>query len=442
MLYSYYMKINILAAFLLFTTALLPLQAQNAQAVVVKQDGDKIYLDISSLSSPLKKGDSFKIITASEPLINPQTGKNLGDVYQYSPEGTITEVQPLYAVGEIKNAKKYAAGAKAVLESQPEQIQTPAAAQNAKEEKSSRKIITYQPVEQTIVSLTEGNVTAPNQIITLSDKGQVTVYSPANDTLTPVLTAHLPAGTEPIAISAVDVKKTGASQLFASYYNPSRKIISTSVLEAQNENLETTDTFNSFVKEIGCSPDKTLWGQTPFVLGGNPGNARKVLYNGKKFELAKDDINTRREWLNGINFYPYEQDKTGLVYITSSGTLKAQTGKERWAKSKSLFSSTPNRVKYKQDVVKFYPSVQVYQKGNTPVIVAAQNTAKLGLLADLFGQYKDGKIHFLNIEKGRLVSEDTVELDGYVYDTACTQDAILTAETLEEGYSSIKAIAK
>ena len=92
MLYSYYMKINILAAFLLFTTALLPLQAQNAQAVVVKQDGDKIYLDISSLSSPLKKGDSFKIITASEPLINPQTGKNLGDIYQYSPEGTITEV--------------------------------------------------------------------------------------------------------------------------------------------------------------------------------------------------------------------------------------------------------------------------------------------------------------------------------------------------------------
>ena len=53
-----------------------------------------------------------------------------------------------------------------------------------------------------------------------------------------------------------------------------------------------------------------------------------------------------------------------------------------------------------------------------------------------------GKIHFLNIEKGRLVSADTVELDGYVYDTACTANAILTAEVLEDGYSAVKAIAK
>lgn len=93
-------------------------------------------------------------------------------------------------------------------------------------------------------------------------------------------------------------------------------------------------------------------------------------------------------------------------------------------------------------MVKFYPSLQVYQTNHTPVIVAAENTASIGLLADLFGQYKDGKIHFLNIEKGRLVSADTVELDGYVYDTACTANAILTAEVLEDGYSAVKAIAK
>lgn len=441
MLYSYYMKINIITAFLLVAVALLPAQAQDGRAVVVKQDGDKIYLDISSLTTKVNKGDSFKIITETEQLINPATGKDLGNIYKYSPLGVITEVQPLYAVGEIKQSASYDIGAQAVFE-KPSQPAPKTNAAISRKGKSTRGIITYQPVEQTIIGLTEGTLTAPNQIITLNDKGQITVYTPQEEALTPVLTASLPAGTEPIAISSVDVKQTGRSQIFAAFYNPSRKSIFTAVLEDENGKLETTDTLNFFAKELGCTPDKTLWGQIPFVLGDRPGNARKVLFSEGKFSLDKQDQNTRRQWLTGLNFYPYAKGQTGLIYTTTSGTLKAQTDKEHWAKSKSLFASTPNRVKYKQDVVKFYPSLQVYQTNHTPVIVAAENTASIGLLADLFGQYKDGKIHFLNIEKGRLVSADTVELDGYVYDTACTANAILTAEVLEDGYSAVKAIAK
>lgn len=441
MLYSYYMKINIITAFLLVAAAFLPAQAQNGQAVVVKQNGDKIYLDISSLSAKVKKGDSFKIITASEPLINPKTGKNLGEVYEYSAQGVITEVQPLYVIGEIQNAPKYQIGAAAVLE---ESVSKPAKKTSSKkqEEESSREIITYQPLEQTIISLTEGNITAPHQIITLNDKGEITVYTPQEDTLNPVLTAALPAGVKPITLSAVDVKHTGKSQIFASFYNPTRQTLLTAVLEEQNGELKTTDTLNFFTKELGCTPDKILWGQVPFVLGDRPGNARKVLFSEGKFSLDKQDENTRRQWLNGIHFYPYDKDHQGLIYTTTGGTLKVQTGAERWAKSKSLFSSSPNRVKYKQDVVKFYPSLQVYQSNHMPVVVAVENTASIGLLADLFGQYKDGKMHFLNVEKGRLVSADTVELDGYVYDTACTQDHILTAEILEDGYSAVKAVSK
>ena len=327
MLYSYYMKINIITAFLLVAVALLPAKAQDGRAVVVKQDGDKIYLDISSLTTKVNKGDSFKIITDTEQLINPATGKDLGNIYKYSPLGVITEVQPLYAVGEIKQSAQYDIGAQAVFE-KPSHPAPKTNAAISHKGKSTRGIITYQPVEQTIIGLTEGTLTAPNQIITLNDKGQITVYTPQEEALIPVLTASLPAGTEPIAISSVDVKQTGRSQIFAAFYNPSRKSIFTAVLEDENGKLQTTDTLNFFAKELGCTPDKTLWGQIPFVLGDRPGNARKVLFSEGKFSLDKQDQNTRRQWLTGLNFYPYAKGQTGLIYTTTSGTLKAQTDKE------------------------------------------------------------------------------------------------------------------
>ena len=73
---------------------------------------------------------------------------------------------------------------------------------------------------------------------------------------------------------------------------------------------------------------------------------------------------------------------------------------------------------------------------------AVENTAKMGLLSDTFGQYQSGKIHFLTFEKGRLNITDTVELDGFVYDTACTNTTVLTAEVLPDGNSSVVEISK
>lgn len=274
MLYSYYMKINIITAFLLVAVALLPAQAQDGRAVVVKQDGDKIYLDISSLTTKVNKGDSFKIITDTEQLINPATGKDLGNIYKYSPLGVITEVQPLYAVGEIKQSAPYDIGAQAVFE-KPSQPAPKTNAAISRKGKSTRGIITYQPVEQTIIGLTEGTLTAPNQIITLNDKGQITVYTPQEEALTPVLTASLPAGTEPIAISSVDVKQTGRSQIFAAFYNPSRKSIFTAVLEDENGKLQTTDTLNFLPKSWAARRTKPFGAKSPLYWGTGPATPAK-----------------------------------------------------------------------------------------------------------------------------------------------------------------------
>ena len=97
MVYIYYMKITHLLLALLVT---LPLIAQ-AQVTVVRIQNHQIYLDTSTLKTPVNRGDSFKVILSSEKLTNPKTGKDLGLVYNYSPVGIITEVQPLYAIGKL-----------------------------------------------------------------------------------------------------------------------------------------------------------------------------------------------------------------------------------------------------------------------------------------------------------------------------------------------------
>ena len=86
-----------------------------AQMSVVKIDGKKIYLATSEEKTAPTKGSTFKVILSSETLINSK-GKNLGEIYKYSDVGTITEVQPLYAIGELKEVKDIKVGQQAVFE--------------------------------------------------------------------------------------------------------------------------------------------------------------------------------------------------------------------------------------------------------------------------------------------------------------------------------------
>lgn len=442
MLYSYYMKIKQTALLFILCASVAPLWAQNA--TLVKQQGHRLYMDTSTLKKPVHKGDTFKIITGQETLINPKTGKNLGDIFTYSDTGTLTEVQKLYAVGEIPNAPAFALGAEAVIESAAQVAPAPSAAASSANKKpvSTKAQKIYEPVEQTIISLSSGRISAPQQVLTLSQSGVVSVWNPTGDQLALALQWQLPKTFTPITLSAVDVKETGSAQIFVTYYHAAREQISTAVLENQNNTLVQTHTLPWFVKELGCTPDKELWAQKPFVMGARPGNAREVDYKNGKFVLDDDRLNTRRNWLTGVNEYELEDDTDSFIYTASNGALRAELKHKRQAESKGIFAGAPNRVKYKQDVLKFYPSVQAYGPEGAATLAAVENTAKMGVLSDMFGMYQSGKIHFLTLQKGRLTITDTVELDGYVYDTACTANAVLAAEVLPDGTSSVREIFK
>lgn len=431
----YYMKINtaFLLSVLFFIPALCP-----AQLTVVRVDGQKVYIDTSVLNRNVDKGETFKIILSSERLINPKTGKDLGPVYTYSPEGKITEVQPMYAVGELPKGVKASVGQEAVLEALPG-APAPAKKDTAAKTVSLRKTVTYEPVEQEIVSLSASSVTAPEaeNIVTLSKKGQLSVWTPSDGKLTQNLSFQLPAGKTPLAVSAYPARGQKTAEIFAVVYDTSRERISTLVLAAQNGKLEQIETLPYFVKELGCANTKTLWAQKPFVSGARPGDARRLEYKNGKFVLSKETLRTGRNWLSGLN-----TTQNGVVSTAQNGVIRLEFSDGKKAESKSLFAAAPNRVKYKQEILKFYPSVQVFGPAEKPVIAAVENTAKHGLLSDTFGQYQSGKIHFMSFEKGRLSVTDTAELDGFAYDTACSANAVWTAGILPDGTSALTEIFK
>lgn len=433
MVYIYYMKINtaFILSSLLFAPVLCP-----AQLTVVRVDGPKVFIDTSVLNRRVQRGETFKIILSSERLINPQTGKDLGPVYTYSPEGKITEVQPLYAIGELPKGTEVSVGREAVLEPLAAPAPNDAPIPQAKPA-SQRKTVTYAPVAQEIVSLSAAAVTAPGaeNIVTLSKKGQVTVWTPNNNQLLQNLSFQLPAGKTPLTVSASPIQNAETASIFVTVYDASRQKISTLVLANQNGTLAHTHTLPYFVKELGCTPHKTLWAQKPFVAGAKPAGARKLAYQNGKFTLTRDALDTRRSWLGAAN----EADGN-LIFVMPNGALRLSLPGGKKAESKSLFAGAPNRVKYKQEILKFYPSVQVFGPAGQRVYAAAENTAKSGLLADTFGQYQSGKIHFMSFEKGRLNITDTVLTDGFIYDTACSARALLAAEVLPDGTSSVLEI--
>ena len=443
MLYNYYMKKPITWLSAAVFVCCISLCAW-AQMTVVRVDGTKIYLDTSEEKTALTKGSTFKVILSSETLTNPKTGKNLGEVYQYSPVGTITEVQPLYAIGELKGTK-VSVGQQAVLEELKTVVAAAPAVSAQETPVSTRVKKVYQPIEQTVISLTQADVTAAGakNIITLGENNQVWVLSRGEkEALKTEMTYEIPSDKKAITISAAPVK-AGLAQIFVTVYVEKRNTINTLVLENKNGTLEQVATLPYFVKELGCGADKKVWGQRPFIVGTAPGNAREIVFEKDKFVASGATFNTQRNWLEGINYFPVEKEGTdNLIFTASNGTLRMVLANGKRAESKDLFGSSPLRMQYKQEILKFYPSLQVFGEPGHATLAAVENTTKLGLLSETFGSYQNGKIHFLDYQKGRLNITDTVELDGVLYDTACSDTAILTAEVLNDGTSTVVEILK
>ena len=449
MLYIYYMKIKTL----LWLSALsvwIFVPCIQAQVVVVKQEANKVFLDTSEYNRTVSVGDQFKIIVSQEKLTNPKTGKELGLINHYSAEGKIIEVQPLYVIGQMPNNTKFSIGQEAIIQSAPvaAHVATPAAHSAAATENpapvSNRKINTYTAVEREIVGAVQDDFTPrPGQeIATVDTKGNLILYAIDGNTLQEIASHPLTVGQKPLALSALDKMETGYAQLFVSVYNENEQKISTFVFDVQDQTFQPVATLPYFVKELGCGEEKELYAQKPFISGAKPSTtAHELDYENGQFKLNKDSFSTRSNWLSGVNRYEIQnKDTENLVYTASNRTLRLRLQNGKFVDSPALFATAPNRVKYKQQMIPFYPAVQVYGPEGRATLAAVENKTTLGLLSQQFGQYKGSKLHFLTYENGSLDVRETVELNGFLYDTSCTQRGILAPQVLSSRQTVITEI--
>lgn len=452
MLYHYYMKINFKLIFAAVLTASL-LPCAQAQVTVVKQDGKKIYLDTSEFNRRVSVGDHFKIIVSQETLINPKTGKDLGQIYHFSPkEGIITEVQDLYAAGEMADETVYPVGAQAVIKAASSAAVSSPVSQTAEKApaqaiatapESDRKVVTYSAVEREIISAVKADLNAfpGEEFAALDAKGRLVLYTADGSTLRQTAEYKLPPGKKPLSLSALDLKGAGGAQLFAAVYDEKAQKIFTLVFDASDNQLVLTDTLPFFVKELGCGADKRLYAQKSFVSGVKPGNPRLLQYADGRFFTEKESFSSRGGWLTGLNRYAVQtKDAENLVYTASNGRLRLRLNNGKFTDSPALFATAPNRVKYKQDIISFYPSLQVYGPRGRATLAAVENTAKLGLLSQEFGQYSASKVHFLTYENGILDVRETLALNGVLYDTNCTARGILAPQVLSGGQTVLTEI--
>jgi len=438
MLYHYYMKIN-LKLFVATLLAFSFLPGAQAQVTVVKQDGKKIYLDTSEHNRRIAVGDSFKIIVSQEKLTNPKTGKDLGLLNHYSPVGKIVEVQDMYTIGELPSATKIEIGKEAVIENAAAPVTKTAiatVAHTADEPAtpiSDRKMISYNAVEREIISAVQADLTArPGEEIAVVDtKGNLVLYTIDGNTLQETATYKLAVGQKPITLSALDKMETGHAQLFAVIYQEKDFKLSTLVFDLQDNEFKPVTNLPYFVKELGCGEEKELYAQRPFIGGTRPGEAHELEYKNGKFKLDKDRFSTRGNWIIGINEYEIQdKDTENFIYTASNGRLRLRLKNGKYTDSPALFASTPNRIKYKQEIISFYPSLQVYGPEGRATLAGLQNTSKLGILSEQFGQYNGGKVHFLAFDNGTLILQETLPLNGFAYDMSCTEHGILVPQIL------------
>ena len=196
-----------------------------------------------------------------------------------------------------------------------------------------------------------------------------------------------------------------------------------------------------FVKEIGCDDEKEIYAQKPFINGTRPGDAHELDYDKGRFKLDDDSFSTRGNWLTGINRYEIQnKDTDNFIYTASNGYLRMRLANGKFTQSPDLFATAPNRVKYKQEIVAFYPSLQVYGPEGRATVAGIQNTTRFGLLSEQFGQYNGGKLHFLTYENGAFTVAETVDLKGFAYDTSCTAQGILVPQVMPGGQTILTEI--
>lgn len=441
-----------ISLFLIFTLSFSGALTAKELALIVKQDGAKVYLDISSFKVKPQKGDAFRVAEWGEELVNPKTGKSLGKILKRQIEGKITQTEELYAIGQLESEQNVFSSEAEIFVTPP----APAAAAPAAAQVTEGGLAIVKPVMQT--KNIEGKIKAAafgdidgdgsnDAVFAFAEDNSIKVFALQGEELKEIFALSLSPLRKIIALDAADLKQTGRAQIFASVYDNSSEKFYTLVLEAKGQTLEQTDTVRGIVKGISVQGGP----RELYVQDFNPAtgfsSAGRLVYQDGSFARGASLFAYNFESIFGFSLFDFkEAGHKNIIYTTPAQRLRIQFEKRgSYTESPSGldFATTPNRLKINGKPQRLYTPVIAFKNAAGQTVVGAlEHQSKLGLLSDAFGSYASAKLYFLNWTGNGLTPKAAAEIPGVACDLSQTsfgpyQDAVIVPFAATSGQSAV-----
>ncbi len=412
---------RLILPFVVFVFTTVQIFAQTA--LIVKQDGPKVYLDISELTKKPKVNDTFTVTFWGGELKNPKTGKVLGKTIERRINGTITAVEELFAVGSITDFNK-----QDKLESLEADIKilpqvAPQAAAPQVQQNTLTPLWQSNPLDGEILAFTAGDIMGlgtTNLILAYEDNNIVT-YT-LEDKLNKVAEFKLSPLNKIISIDNADLNGNNKAEIFVSYFDTAKNHFNTAVYEFENNNFVEKATIRGLVKGIApYNKERVLYTQNINSMSGKfkALTPAVLVYKDGKYQAGEQLKAYKFDSIYGFNLAKFDGDKEQVIYTQPSGKLRLQferKGSYINSPSDFNFASTPNRVKFDNEVLKFYSSLALYDGDGGVIVAGLENKAKLGLLSSTFGSYQSGKLVLLKWDGSSLQKYNEAPLGGYTVD--------------------------
>lgn len=379
---------------LFFITLCLNASAQYAD--VVKQEGRKVYFDVSAMSRFPQEGDFFEVILPGAEITNPKTGKVLGREEGERVAGKVVKAKELYAIGFLdKNIN--VAGSCAEFTSKAARAKTPLFLDGEFPTQNSLKPLwqsSPMEVSPRFAAACDFDGDGQNEIaLSFKEGNSVKVFSLGDKReLKEEARYNVAAIKNILALDCGDLQNSGAAVLFVTVFNPADESFSVIPLSLEDGLLKAGKVFEGLVQGIApYNRPRVLYTQKIVKIGSKYylSKPAKLEFKNKKYESGQE-LNVRG--LNAIfGFNMADLTNDGIltpIYITANGKIRAGFDEPKdfsLNESGRDFAFSPNTFNFNGVKQNLYTPLAVFTSGEKQnLFIAALQNDKSGKNANLY----------------------------------------------------------